>query len=52
MKLEYILLGVLLTRRSTGYDLKRYMDTHGRFLRPNTQMSQVYRVLGDRKSVV
>ena len=45
MKLEYILLGVLLTRPSTGYDLKRYMDTHGRFQRPNTQMSQVYRSL-------
>jgi DNA-binding PadR family transcriptional regulator len=45
MKLEHILLGVLLTRPSTGYDLKRYMDTHGLFLRPNTQMSQVYRVL-------
>jgi PadR family transcriptional regulator AphA len=45
MKLEHILLGVLLTRPSTGYDLKRYMDTHGRFQRPNTQMSQVYRVL-------
>jgi PadR family transcriptional regulator AphA len=45
MKLEHILLGVLLTRPSTGYDLKRYMDTHGRFQRPNTTMSQVYRVL-------
>jgi DNA-binding PadR family transcriptional regulator len=45
MKLEHILLGVLLTRPSTGYDLKRYMDTHGRFQRPNTQMSQVYRCL-------
>ncbi len=45
MKLEHILLGVLLTRPSTGYDLKRYMDTHGRFQRPNTQMSQVYRSL-------
>jgi PadR family transcriptional regulator AphA len=45
MKLEYILLGVLLTRPSTGYDLKRYMDAHGRFQRPNTQMSQVYRCL-------
>jgi PadR family transcriptional regulator AphA len=45
MKLEHILLGVLLMRPSTGYDLKRYMDAQGRFLRPNTQMSQVYRVL-------
>lgn len=45
MKLEHILLGVLLEHPRTGYDLKRYMDTHGRFLRSNTQMSQVYRSL-------
>jgi PadR family transcriptional regulator, regulatory protein AphA len=45
MKLENILLGVLLQHPSTGYDLKRYLDTHGRFLRSNTQMSQVYRSL-------
>ena len=38
-------MGVLLERPRTGYDLKRYMDTHGRFLRSNTQMSQVYRSL-------
>ncbi|WP_432535123.1 PadR family transcriptional regulator [Kineococcus arenarius] len=46
MKLENILLGVLLQRPSTGYDLKKYLDTSGRFLRSNTQMSQVYRSLG------
>lgn len=45
MKLEYILLGALLEHPSTGYDLKGYMNTHGRFLRSNTQMSQVYRTL-------
>lgn len=45
MKLEHILLGVLLEHPRTGYDLKRFMDTHGRFLRSNTQMSQVYRSL-------
>jgi DNA-binding PadR family transcriptional regulator len=45
MKLENILLGVLLQRPSTGYDLKKYLDTVGRFLRSNTQMSQVYRAL-------
>ena len=45
MKLEHILLGVLLQRPSTGYDLKKFLDTHGRFLRSNTQMSQVYRAL-------
>jgi PadR family transcriptional regulator, regulatory protein AphA len=46
MKLEHILLGVLMQHPSTGYDLKRYLDTRGRFLRSNTQMSQVYRTLG------
>ncbi|MFC7846950.1 PadR family transcriptional regulator [Arthrobacter sp. NPDC057388] len=45
MKMESILLGVLLEHPSTGYDLKKYLDTHGRFLRSNTQMSQVYRSL-------
>ncbi|GAB3763986.1 PadR family transcriptional regulator [Microlunatus parietis] len=45
MKLEYILLGVLLGRPRTGYDLKKFLDAHGRFLRSNTQMSQVYRSL-------
>ena len=45
MKLEDILLGVLLRHPSTGYELKKFMDTHGRFLRSNTQMSQVYRSL-------
>lgn len=45
MKLEHLLLGVLALRPATGYDLKKYMDTHGRFLRTNTQMSQVYRSL-------
>lgn len=45
MKLETILLGVLLQHPSTGYDLKKYLDTLGRFLRSNTQMSQVYRSL-------
>lgn len=45
MKLEYILLGTLLGSPRTGYDLKKFMDAHGRFLRANTQMSQVYRCL-------
>lgn len=45
MKLEHILLGVLASHPSTGYDIKKYLDTHGRFLRSNTQMSQVYRSL-------
>ncbi|MCX2746812.1 PadR family transcriptional regulator [Arthrobacter sp. MI7-26] len=46
MKLEDLLLGVLLEHPATGYDLKKFLDGHGRFLRSNTQMSQVYRSLG------
>ncbi|WP_010524792.1 PadR family transcriptional regulator [Nesterenkonia sp. F] len=46
MKLEHLLMGVLATRPRTGYDLKKVIDTQLRFLRSNTQMSQVYRTLG------
>jgi len=45
MKLEFLLLGLLLGHPLTGYELKKYFDTTGRFLRSNTQMSQVYRSL-------
>ncbi len=45
MTLEHVLLGVLIQHPRTGYDLKRFMDTHGLFIRANTQMSQVYRAL-------
>ncbi len=45
MRLEHLLLGVLLMRPRTGYDLKRFMDLRGVFMRPRTQMSQVYRSL-------
>ena len=46
MKLEHIVLGTLLRQPSTGYDLKKFLDVGGRFMRSNTTMSQVYRVLG------
>jgi PadR family transcriptional regulator AphA len=52
MKLEHLLLGVLLEHPSTGYDIKKFLDTHGRFLRSNTQMSQVYRSLGTMEKQV
>ncbi|MUL48773.1 PadR family transcriptional regulator [Mycobacterium sp. CBMA293] len=45
MKLELLLLGILGVRPATGYELKKFFDNHGRFLRSNTQMSQVYRAL-------
>lgn len=45
MKLEHLLLGILLVKPRTGYDLSRYMEMEGVFMRPRTQMSQVYRSL-------
>ncbi|MEN2739542.1 PadR family transcriptional regulator [Microbacterium sp. X-17] len=43
--MEHLLLGVLLVRPRTGYDLARYMEMDGVFMRPRTQMSQIYRSL-------
>lgn len=45
MKLEHLLLGLIGEKPSTGYDIKKFLDLHGRFLRSNTTMSQVYRSL-------
>lgn len=45
VKLEFILLGVLLQRPQTGYELQQFMKTTGRFMRSNTSMTQVYRSL-------
>jgi DNA-binding PadR family transcriptional regulator len=45
MKLEYLLLGLLALKPQTGYDLKKFLDTFGRFLRSNTQLSQIYRTM-------
>lgn len=45
MKLEYLLLGLLGESPGTGYEIKKFLDIHGRFLRSNTTMSQVYRSL-------
>lgn len=45
IKLEFILFGALLQRPQTGYELQRFMETAGRFMRDNTSMTQVYRSL-------
>ncbi len=45
IKLEYILFGALLQQPQTGYELQRFMETAGRFMRANTAMTQVYRSL-------
>lgn len=46
MNLEYLLLGLLALKPQTGYDLKKFLDTFGRFMRSNTQLSQIYRTMG------
>jgi DNA-binding PadR family transcriptional regulator len=46
MNLEYLLLGLLALKPQTGYDLKKFLDTFGRFLRSHTQLSQIYRTMG------
>jgi PadR family transcriptional regulator, regulatory protein AphA len=46
MKLEILLLMALYGESASGYELKKFLDTSGRFLRSNTTMSQVYRTLG------
>lgn len=46
MSLEYLLLGLLALKPQTGYDLKKFLDSFGRFMRSNTQLSQIYRTMG------
>lgn len=45
MKLEHLLLGLLGEKPSTGYEIRKFLNAHGRFVRSNTTMSQVYRSL-------
>lgn len=44
MKLEYLILGLLNLKPHTGYDLKKFLDTEGRFMR-GVHFSQMYRTL-------
>ncbi|MFE6894051.1 PadR family transcriptional regulator [Streptomyces sp. NPDC057694] len=46
MKFEHVLLGVLAMRPQSGYDLRRWLEREGRFLRSGVHQSQVYRLLG------
>lgn len=45
MKLENFILGLLSLKPHTGYDIKKYLDTEGRFLRAQVHFSQLYRTL-------
>ncbi len=45
MKLEYWILGILKMIPMTGYDLKKYLDSEGRFGRARAPLSQIYTTL-------
>lgn len=42
LKLEHYILGLLTLNPSTGYDIKKYLDTEGRFERRRAPLSQIY----------
>ena len=45
MKLEYYILGLLKINPCTGYDIKKFLDTEGRFGRKRAPLSQIYNTL-------
>ena len=45
MKLEHLILGLLKINPRTGYDIKKYLDTEGRFGRARPPLSQIYTTL-------
>ena len=42
MKLEYFILGLLILRPSTGYEIKKNLDSDWRFARKRAPLSQIY----------
>ncbi|MBO1419807.1 PadR family transcriptional regulator [Streptomyces sp. FH025] len=46
MRFEYVLLALLAGRPLSGYDLRKWVETEGRFLRSRAHHSQIYRLLG------
>jgi len=45
MKLEYFILGLLILRPSTGYEIKKNLDSDWRFARKRAPLSQIYNTL-------
>ncbi|MDX1506439.1 MAG: PadR family transcriptional regulator [Spongiibacter sp.] len=45
MKLEHYILGLLTINSCTGYDIKKHLDTEGRFTRRRAPLSQIYNTL-------
>ncbi|WP_316529329.1 PadR family transcriptional regulator [Kitasatospora brasiliensis] len=45
-RFEYVLLALLAGRPLSGFDLGKWMETEGQFLRSRAHHSQIYRLLG------
>jgi PadR family transcriptional regulator AphA len=45
MKFEHVILGLLSWRPFSGYDLGRYLEVEGRFIKNKVHLSQIYRLL-------
>jgi PadR family transcriptional regulator, regulatory protein AphA len=45
MKFEHVILGLLSWRPFSGYELGKYLEREGRFLRSKVHLSQIYRLL-------
>ncbi|MGA5064260.1 PadR family transcriptional regulator [Streptomyces exfoliatus] len=46
MKFEYVLLALIAGRPRSGFDLGRWVESEGQFLRSRAHHSQIYRLLG------
>jgi PadR family transcriptional regulator, regulatory protein AphA len=46
MTFDDILLGLVLLKPRTGYELKKWLDVEGVFIRANSDQAQIYRTLG------
>lgn len=44
-KLDHVLLSLLARKPHSGYELGKWLVTDGHFVRPNTDMAQIYRTL-------
>ncbi|MGW0246267.1 PadR family transcriptional regulator [Nocardia goodfellowii] len=49
MQFEYVLLALLANHPYSGYDLRKWVETEGQFLRSRAHHSQVYRLLSRMK---
>ncbi|MFI8421148.1 PadR family transcriptional regulator [Streptomyces sp. NPDC085460] len=45
MHLDYVILGALAVRRLSGYDMRGWMETSGRYIGYGVQLPQIYRRL-------